>query len=337
MKVYPEAVTLIESLGLRASSREAESILSSLGTVTQPSLEDDGETQHYDWVLVRRKGIELGFVDRMYFEAQPEHKWGDDENLILNQLTFYAEGARDEVKGWTDELPYGLTFSDTRITSRQKLSAHAPTLRSGTRDRWDIDDRRLIVTYFPDDRGIENVHIKLGIKPWSESGREQPQLNVQQWVNLFGLHASDARFVNAVSPLDIQERIEDEEDDREVGFLRECGVELYFESRKRLRLPPTENTSSSGLVFAAVKFFRARDREARQWSGELPLNLSFDDSIDVVIDALKTPPVACDEGATTGYALWHCPDFSLHVLYSSIENHLLRITMMAPGYWQDRE
>ena len=35
----------------------------------------------------------------------------------------------------------------------------------------------------------------------------------------------------------------------------------------------------------------------------------------------------------TGYVLWHFPDYSLHVFYSTMENLILRVRIMAPGVW----
>jgi hypothetical protein len=334
---HPELM-VTDLLGSALSDIAIEQLFAELQTLSRPSITGDEKTEsqpHYDWVLVRRKGIELGFVDKMYFEAQAEHAWGNDENLMLNQVTFYASGARDGVVGWADALPFDLTLSDTRTTARKKLSMSDSSLRTGTRDCWDFNDRRVVLTYFPDDRGVESVHVKLCISPWDEASRQQPKLDIQQWIELFGMRSDDTRFIDAVTPLDVNERIEDDEDDREVAFLCECGIDLYFENRKQLKLPASRHVVSNGLVFAAVKFFRARDREARQWVGELPSGLNFDDTIELAINKVGAQPALRDEGATTGFALWHLAECSLHILYSGIENHLLRVTMMAPGYWQD--
>lgn len=321
------------------SDPRVERLFEVLETVARPSIEltdSDEDASHYDWVLVRRKGVELGFVDRAYFNAEPEYRWGLDANLMLNQLTFFAEGSREGVRGWSDELPYRLQFSDTRTSARAKLIAHESTRRSGTRDCWTIDDRCLVITYVSDESAIENVYVKLLIKPWPETERQQPNLGVEQWIALFGQSARSASFKQSVASLDVVERIDEDEDEREVDFTRECGVELYFEHANQLKLDGLVTPSATGVVFAAVKFYRSRDREARQWMGDLPLGLNFDDSIETIITTLKVQPIDRDEGATTGYALWHFPDFSLHLLYSAIENNLLRVTMMAPGYWRDR-
>lgn len=332
---------LISLLGRAATSAELEQLFVSLDTLARPSIEpgDDDEeradARHYDWVLVRRKGIELGFVDRAYFEASPEYRWGDDDNLVLNQLTFFNAGVREEVDGWPEALPFELDFGDTRQTVRARLAATGSACRTGTRDCWDMGSYRLVVGYLPGDRGIESVHVRTLISPWDESGREQPRLDVGQWLSLFGETADSERLVNAVAPLNVLERIEEDEDEREVSFLRECGVELYFEKRTRLKLATAPQTTGRGLVFSAIKFFRARDREARQWNGELPLGLNFDDSIDRIIATLRVSPARHEESNITGFALWHFPEFSLHVLYSAIDNNLLRVSMMAPGYWRD--
>ena len=81
------------------------------------------------------------------------------------------------------------------------------------------------------------------------------------------------------------------------------------------------------------KFHRARDMEARQYTGELPFALTFDDGPETPITKLKRRPEIQDVSKTTGRALWHFDTCRLHVLYSNIDNHLIRIMLMAPGSW----
>ena len=99
----------------------------------------------------------------------------------------------------------------------------------------------------------------------------------------------------------------------------------------------TTNARSRGqqLVFGAVKFHRARDMEARQYTGELPFALTFDDGPETPIKKLKRRPEIQDDSKTTGRALWHFDTCSLHVLYGNIDNDLIRIMLMAPGYWNE--
>ena len=63
------------------------------------------------------------------------------------------------------------------------------------------------------------------------------------------------------------------------------------------------------------------------------MRLSFDDTQLAMIKKVGRPPDDQEDEDFEGYALWHLPEFSLHVGYDNIENHLLRVTLMAPGYW----
>lgn len=325
-------------LGRSSEDPGVERLFVELNTLTRPLLDEDEPEQHFDWVLVRRKGIELGFVDAAYFAGKIGPLWLSD-GLILSQITFYGN-ATDGVTAYDGELPHGLKFADTRSAARKKLAAHESTRHSWIADRWDVDNYRFVVAYKTgideQRRAIESVHIKLKIAPLAERDREQPSLAVGRWLELFGHTADDPRLGNALAPLDVAQRVEDEEDAREVNFISECGVTLYFEEARRLR-KLTTNARSRGkqLVFGAVKFHRARDMEARQYTGELPFALTFDDSPETLITKLNRPPVVQDDSKTTGRALWHFDTCSLHVLYSNIDNHLIRIMLMAPGYWHE--
>lgn len=328
-----DALDLMPLFHHRASSPEVEAALTGLGTLTRPALDEENPGQHYDWVLVRRRGMELGFVDRAYLEAEPEYRWGHEDNLSLAQLTFYGAGARDDVAGYAGALPHGLTFGDSRQTARQKLAAFDATRRSYHTDCWDCDAYRLVLAYRPDDAGIETVHLKLASTPWPEDGRAQPHVDASQWLGLFGEPVESPVLTHACAPLDLAAKIADDEDERELDFTRECGLELYFEDARNLRL--ARPVLGSGLVFGGVKFYRARDREARQWAGPLPFDLAFEDTPDALLAKVPAPPAKHVDGRLTGHALWHLPALSLHVLYSTLENHLFRVTLMAPGYWTD--
>ena len=310
-------------------------------TLSRPSLDDEDDEaeddeQHYDWVLVRRKGIELGFVDAAYFRGEIAALWRS-EGLMLNQITFYSD-TREGVDAYIGELPHGLSMRDTRANVREKLEAHETTRHSCLTDRWDIDNYRLIVAYRTNDAGIDSVHLKLPIQPLPERGRLQPNVAASDWLMLFG-EAQDSNVLQQrLAPLDIQGRIEEEEDEREVTFAEDCGLTLYFEEAQQLKLESSEiigYAKDRSLVLGAVKFFRARDLEARQYKGELPLGLDFEDSPEALLEKIPHKPEKHENGRTTGRVLWHFEQCSLQVLYSTIENHLFRVMLMAPGYWQN--
>ncbi len=324
----------LELLGEDAATHKIEAALERYGTLSRPALDEEDEDQHYDWVLVRRKGVELGFVDKAFFQGKIPALWRSN-GLILNQLTFYAD-TREEITAYDGELPHGLTLRDTRAVVRDKLAAVEATRHSYLTDRWNIENYRLIVAYKPDDAGIDSVHIKLPIQPRPENGREQPDITFGDWLDLFGEAQESKALEEALAPLDVQARIEDGEDEREVSFTDECGLTLYFEEAQALKLK-SKKTKGRSLAFGAVKFFRARDGEARQYTGELPFGLDFEDDPETLFKKIPHRPSKHDNGQNTGRALWHLEQCSIQVLYSTIENHLFRVMLMAPGYWQDFE
>jgi hypothetical protein len=67
----------------------------------------------------------------------------------------------------------------------------------------------------------------------------------------------------------------------------------------------------------------------------LPFGLRFDDSPEWLEHRVGSAPYRRKDGPLTGHALWHFDRASLHVVYSTVENHLFRVMLMAPGYWQD--
>jgi hypothetical protein len=82
-------------------------------------------------------------------------------------------------------------------------------------------------------------------------------------------------------------------------------------------------------------FFLYRDREAdaRGWPGGLPRGLQFDDSPEVVFRKMVRPADVLSEDPYVGYALWHFPEYSLQVQYSTIDNWIMKVQMLAPGVW----
>ena len=334
--------SLIELIGAPSTSAAVESVLQQLGTVSRPEFDEDEPDQLYDWILVRRQGIELGFACPAYLAGAAQALWRS-QGLILSQITFYSD-SRQGVSPYNGQLPHQLTWSDTRDQVRHKLQSFEATRHSYLTDRWDTGPYRLVVAYKPANTPgagfVDSVHLKLLAQPLSELPRIQPQVLANQWIDLFGLPRSGTALAQALRPLDLAGHIQqaqdeqDAQDEREMDFLPECGLMLYFEHASKLR-KQMPNVQRSALVLGGVKFHRARDLGARQYSGELPFGLSFEDSPQTLLKKIAVTPDKHDDSANTGRALWHLQQCSLQVLYSNIDNHLFRIMLMAPGYWHE--
>jgi hypothetical protein len=309
-------------------------LLAALGTVALPCLDEDDPGQHHDWILIRSRGLEIGFVDAAYFSGSPRITWRS-EGLLMQQVTFYSSG-RSGINAYSGELPYGLQWSDTREQTRVRLAEFEAGRASYLTDRWDIGVRRLVLAYKQHDQTLDSVHVKLRIPPLPPQPEQQPNVAVEQWLDLFGLPADSDRLQSALSPLDLRNRLEVlGADGHEIDFIETAGIVLYFEEVERLQPQRKRASRSRSLAFGAVKFHRARDLNARQFQGELPLGLKFDDNPGRLDKVIGRPPASRKDGPTTGHATWHMNEFSLHVLYSTLENHLFRVMLMAPGYWQD--
>jgi hypothetical protein len=79
-----------------------------------------------------------------------------------------------------------------------------------------------------------------------------------------------------------------------------------------------------------VTFYSSRDLDARQWSGALPFGLTFDDTQQQVLDKVRAVPEKHSDQTLIGFARWRFPEFTLTVMYSNVENRVLRVTLEAP-------
>ncbi len=321
---------MLHLLGLPESDPQIEVLFKDLNTLNRPQLDDDPaeEGGYCDWVLVRRKGVELGFADSTWFNAEPRTRWGTGD-LILTQVYFYS--AFDDVQTYGGELPFGLAWTDDRVNARQKLGAFEATRHSYLTDTWDTDAFRITVTYKDDFKALDRIFCRIDPKPITpEVSVEPPTVAAIQ--GAFGIQPTESSFralwgeafqTNRKFPamLDMTNTI---------------GVELYFHKAKELRLNFPGDKLPSGLVFAAIRFLAERQDDGCGWKGELPFDLTFEDSPETLFQKIPRRPDDQDDDELAGFALWHFPTHSVHVLYSHVDNRLLRITLMAPGYWKDR-
>lgn len=329
-----DAERLLAVLGRENDDPSVEAVFRELRTRRRPLVDPQDRDGLFDWVLVRRQGVELGFADEAYFTADLEAKRRrPDSRLILFQVYFYFH--REDVEPFSGALPLGLEWGDGRKEVRQKLRRFETSRRSHVRDAWELPEFWLTVTYKKSGKGIDSIVCQLEPRPWPEAGRVQPESLGLDWLDWFGLPASSPRLRTRCAPLDLGRRIEDGEDEEEVEFRHECGLELDFSPARNLKGVARTRIGRKNpetLVLGAVRFFRSRELDARQWIGDLPFGLAFDDTQATLQTKLEREPDEQKDDDIDGYALWRFANFSLHVLYDNMKNRLLRITIMAPGF-----
>jgi hypothetical protein len=329
-----DADQFLALLGRRADDPAFEAAFAALHTRRRPELDPEDRDALRDWVVVRKHGLELGFVDEIFFLAG--EKWRRRRKgvpLILDQVYFYT--AFDDISTFAGRLPFNLQWSNTRVQTRQKLLPYEKTRRSYRKDTWDVPGYRMTLDYKEDGATIASIVCQLGLKPWPEKGRVQPILGIADWLGLFGLPPTSPTLRKRLLPLKLQEWFKQGGDEYEANFTFECGLELYFAPFKTLELTQEPLVvKRTDLVFAAVQFLRARDLDARQWTGELPIGLSFDDTQEMMVNKVGRAPDYQVDNRFSGTAVWHFPKYSLEVYYNNIDNHLARVNLMAPGFWR---
>ncbi len=315
---------LVALFGLSEKSSEVQRVLDDLNVVSRLELDEESEYSFYDWVLVRRQGLELGFVDSEYHNAAPSYRWRTGA-LILVQAYFYA--GFDDIKPYTGGLPFGLLWSDTPEQARAKLTAHAGTRHSYRTDTWDVPHSegipgyRLTVTYTDDRQRIDRIACRVMPAPFPHDSSLQPPA-LQALAQHFGQPPDAPAFAALWGQLLDHEAVHQAREDKRIDFTDTFGCTLNFAGK------------SKHLAFQSIALHSSRDSESVPWLGELPCGLRFDDSPEQLLQKVPQPPVQHQDSTLTGHAVWHLSDYSLHVLYSHMENRLLRIKLIAPGTWK---
>jgi hypothetical protein len=316
------AADILSLFGKPLKSPEVESLLQDLETLNRPQPDYENE-DYYDWVMVRRKGVELGFEEAAYHQGSDEALW-EGTDLRLYQVYFYT--AFDDIQTFAGALPFGLDFGDSRAVARKKMARYESSRHPFITDTWDTESSRLNIRYTEDKNAIERMACEVNSSPIpGKTAAEYPAL--ADLIAALGaeIHAPVfTRLWDADTNAEIQTLILEEE--MCSAFLnRSYGADLNFtgEDEKRLQ---------------SITLLGHRQMESVNWQGELPCGLSFEDSPETLFQKMQAHKPAPDESSTdmddnTDYALWHFSDYSLHVLYSHLYNRILRIGLYEAGVW----
>lgn len=309
------SINPFDLFGKSADYPKVKALFLELNTVRRPSLPDDPEERVYhDWVLVRRKGIELGFSDSEYHRAAPRDRWGHGE-LLLTQAYFYS--GFDDVKPFKGELPYGLTFADPPERAREKLSQFTSSFHSWISDTWDLPAFRLSIAYTEDRRSIDRIACRqMAASIRQESAIQWPRLSAI--ISTFGHTVDDPVLIDLWGPHLNPHALKQAAEDDEIDFTQSFGATIAV----------------VGNRVRSMTLHRNRDMESVGWNGELPFGLDFENSPSSLFEKVPGSPVQQSDSILTGHGVWHFPDFTLHVLYSNIDNRILRVKLIAPGTWK---
>ncbi|MHA7116289.1 hypothetical protein ACX0KM_19355 [Pseudomonas promysalinigenes] len=312
------ASDLTSLFGVASDDERIIQLFEKLSTLRRPRQPDRANYEYYDWVLVRKLGLELGFVDEEYQAATERFRWGHGK-LLLAQAYFYS--GNDEIRKYSGNLPKGLRFSDTREQANTKLSKFESTRRSYLNDTWDLDDYRITVSYKANDQAIDKLVCRLIPAPIKQTIQATPPA-LEKIYNSFGQNINNREFRDLWPTSLADQDHEISENPTKLDLRESLGASLTFINSK------------TGLLFHSITLHRNRDQESQGWKGQLPLNLDFEDSPLTLFSKISAPPASQGNSNLTGHAVWHFNDYTLHVLYSNIDNRLIRVNLITPGIWK---
>lgn len=322
---------LLGLLGLAATSARVQASLAQLARGMQPELDPEDEDCLVDWVAVNEIGLEYGFEDEAYVRALDveERRQGA---LLLTQLYFY--GDTSTTVPFPYPLPFGLSFEDDRAAVRRKLSIHEPLRRSYLRDSWPLPAFDLTVAYQADSGLVESVLCQVPYTPWPVPEGLTERLagfTPEALAEHFGMRWSSAGLREFLAPLGFQAALPDVRAESTADLRLSYGIEFGFAPGRQVAT--SDPKFPGALALATVTYYARRVLDALEWVGPMPFGLAFTDSQAGLAAKLGRPPDVREDEDRTGFVVWHFQRFSLQVEHSTIENRLMRVTLMAPGYW----
>lgn len=322
---------LLSLLGARSADPAVESALVYCGIRNRPAVgidDDDSDgpvVETQSWVKNSRAGIEFGFDDGAAWLGLDETEYGR-RPMLLTQIYFY--GQHHGVRPYQSEFPLGLQLSDDRAAVRRKMSPYDASRHSHLRDTWDTPAYRITVGYAEEGQCIDVVLCMLREPPLPPLPYAlAPVPSVESLIALFGSPLDDPALKQALEPLGLKNRTDDIRDSGEADFSNPYGLIVNFSAPANRK-----GREANAVLLSNITFLRERELGGRGWPGALPCGLAFEDSPEMAIGKLGRPADLLDDDEDfSGTATWNEAEFTLYILYSSIENRIFRVGLIAPG------
>jgi hypothetical protein len=322
--------TLVTVLGKPATDPLVEETLRRFGVARRPALRIDPDDADgpvvgsQDWVTNLSSGIVFGFQEEGAFMGLDQADRGVGP-LLLTEVTFH--GARPGTRPYPLPLPFGLALDDDRAAVRARMAPLEKTRRSYVRDTWEHPAFRVTASYADGGTRIDFLVCMLRTEPPEPfEGGTAALPSVQTLAGLLGKRLDEAELRRVLVPLGLDRPPQTAGSDLTIDLRRSYGLRLG------LQAPSAANRSKAGArLVHRIEFLRAGEFESRGWWGELPFGIRFDDSPAVALAKVGQPPAHQEDEDFSGSAFWELPDHSLQVIYSTMENIVLRVSLIASG------
>jgi hypothetical protein len=276
------------------------------------------------WVKNSRAGIEFGFYDEAAWLGLGNTEFGT-RPMLLTEINFF--GQHPGVRPFQNALPCSMQLSDDRTAVRARMQALESTRHSHVRDTWDFPGFRMVVNYAEETGRIGFVLCMLREPPLPPLRYKlAPVPAIDKLIDALGLSLDDASLKQAFDPLGLQGHIEQIAETGEADFRNPYGLSIDFAAPSGMM-----GRNQKETLVSSMTLHQEREVDARAWPGELPCGLTFDDSPEMAMQKLGRAPDAQADEDFSGIAVWHEPRFSLRLVYTTMENRLLRVSLVAPG------
>jgi hypothetical protein len=278
-------------------------------------------------------GLYLFFTDQhSYWERYGAPKVTGDLILcrISALLNFHPQYAC-----YTGAMPWSITAQSNfdEIVAQAGAPAATWPLRDGRpiKARWNAEGYHIDVS--GSDSGNSIKLVSLHPKRIAEfSDRLQiPLPKPAQMVQWFGKSVDELAVEAALSPFSLMERGEEIGYYGEADCSAEFGMELYFKPASDFPEEYALSLPAPTLCLSGVRYRADLDFTSNGYQGELPWGLTMDDPPAVVRDKAPGPSVWHQFDVRDGAERWSSERCDTHILYSFLDDHIYRVTLLAKG------
>lgn len=279
------------------------------------------------WLQATAAGMEFDFESSAKLDA------GETDRpavLRLSQVYFY--GRHPNMIAYSGVLPFGLSMSDNRTAVRMKLAVTGAACRPYRRDAFDLGISTLVVAYGANGADIDFLLFLLAARPPEQSSRQQ-QPTLEAILALFGKPLTDAAVARNLAHLNWPARSDAVRHGGLVSLRRSHGIDVIGRAPFIMR-PRPETPSAATNVLTEVVLYRPGALGSAGWRGDLPFDLHWNDGPEELSRKVPQPAHGTHEDDFSGWTLRHEAAFSAQVHYSTMENFIVRVRVMAPGVWE---
>lgn len=318
---------ILSLVGRPLEDPDVQRLLATRARGIQPELDTEDTESTFDWIVLNELGLKLCFEDEAYLNADDAEK-RQHGRLIFSGAWFHAD--TPEMQPFRERWPFGLAPGQLRESVCQALAEYEELRTYYLHDAWRLPALDITACY--DAVGtLESLYCRLRPQPWRSVRTPVRSMLPADFEGLFGRRWSSASLRLAVAAFGGDELLAGARREHLIDLRRDFGVELHFSPGVRVR--GSDPLFPGALVFSAVTYYAERELDASQWRGKMPWGLVFDDTQAQLARKWASRPTVRHDTPLSGYALWLGEMSGLQVLYSNLENRILRVTLMAPGFW----